>query len=48
MSIYLNQIFEEDFVKEMMREDKKLFVKLFELFSRLDIPGQSNQQHSNQ
>lgn len=39
MQSYLNQMFEEDFVKEMMREDKKLFVKLFELFSRLDIPG---------
>ena len=39
MQSYLNQMFEEDFVKEMMREDKKLFVKLFELFSRLDVPG---------
>lgn len=39
MQNYLNQIFEEDFVKEMMREDKKLFVKLHYLFTKLDIPG---------
>ena len=44
MQEYLNQIFEEDFVREIMREDKKLFVKLHNLFARLDIPGQGSSQ----
>jgi hypothetical protein len=41
-------MFEEDFVKEMMKDDKRVFMQLFKLFSRLDDTGHSNQQHNNQ
>jgi hypothetical protein len=34
---YLNQIFEEDFIKELCSLDRKIFLNLHALFKRIDM-----------
>jgi hypothetical protein len=48
MQEYLNQMFDEDFVREIMREEKSLFKALHNLFSRLDLQGGPTDRSSGQ
>jgi hypothetical protein len=34
---YLFQIFDEDFIREINKDDRKLFSALYNLFSRVDL-----------
>lgn len=38
-------MFDEDFVKELMREEKPLFRSLYHLFSRIDAAHSNEQKH---